>query len=296
MRRFTTTLHHNGVFIQNPLKYVHGETYVIKDINFEGMSVNELREIIDRFVNGSSKTYYYAKPGTTLVRGITEIKSEFDIDNFITLGYQNGFKIDLYAEHHGYNVMAMVRDDNFPMPNAPLVEDHASLDEEECVTIPDFVDVQDDQNPPLEGTYVEEGDSKRDIVDMKYKVKSGISYPTFNPATPWNEQKPILGMKYENPLQLKQSLANYGVANGFQIWYMRNDFRCLLVYCRRDIVIGRCASKRKLKGVRVMYTGPSKNGKTPSKGKGKGITDNEKTPIKGKGKLMKVRHLVREKA
>ncbi|GJV82318.1 hypothetical protein Tco_1522216 [Tanacetum coccineum] len=102
MRRFTTTLHHNGVFIQNPLKYVHGETYVIKDINFEGMSVNQLREIIDRL--------------------------------------KKWVKIDLYVEHHGYDVMAMVRDDNFPMPNAHLVEDHA--DEEECVTIPDFIDVQ----------------------------------------------------------------------------------------------------------------------------------------------------------
>ncbi|GJT43369.1 hypothetical protein Tco_0952084 [Tanacetum coccineum] len=140
MTRFMTTLHHNGVFIQNPLKYVHGETYVIKDINFEGMNVNQLREIIDRFVNGSPKTYYYAKPGTTLVRGITEIKSASDIEDFMTLGYQNGFKIDLYAEHHGYDVMEMVRDDNFPMPNEHLVEDDP--DENECVTIPDFVDVQ----------------------------------------------------------------------------------------------------------------------------------------------------------
>ncbi|GJT58390.1 hypothetical protein Tco_1001923 [Tanacetum coccineum] len=229
------------------------------------MSVNQLREVIDRFVNGRPKTYYYAKPGTTLVRGITEIKSESDIADFITLVYQNGFKIDLYDEHHRYDVMAMVRDDNFPMPDSPLVEDHVSSNEEECVTIPEFVDVQvegadnvvikslsiddhflnklvgngnfigtlDDPNPPLEGTYVEEADPKEDIIDMKYKVKSGISYPTFNPTTPWNEQKPILGMKYKNPLQLKQSLANYGVANGFQM------------------------------------CGPSDNEKTPSKGKGK---------------------------
>ncbi|GJS88600.1 calcium/proton exchanger [Tanacetum coccineum] len=257
MRRFTTTLHHNGVFIQNPFKYVHGETYVIKDINFEGMSVNQLREIIDRFVNGSPKTYYYAKPGTTLVRGIIEFKSESDIDDFMTLGYQNGFKIDLYAEHHGYDVMVMVRDDNFPRPDAHLIEDHASSDEEDNGN---FIGIFDDRNPHLEGTYVEEDDPEDDIVDMKYKVKPGISYPTFNPATPWNEQKPILGIKYENPLQLKQSLANYGVTNG------------------------RCAIKRKSKGVRLTSTGPSKNEKTHSKDKGKGVANNEKTPSKGKGK------------
>ncbi|GJV42150.1 hypothetical protein Tco_1420590 [Tanacetum coccineum] len=224
MRRFTTTLHQNGVFIQNPFKYVHGER---------------------------PKTYYYAKPGTTLVRGITEIKSESNIADFITLVYQNGFKIDLYDEHHGYDVMAMVRDDNFPMPDSPLVEDHVSSNEEECVTIPEFVDVQvegddnvvikslsiddhflnklvgngnfigtlDGPNPPLEGTYVKEADPKEDIIDMKYKM-----------------------------------------------WYIRNDFRCLLVYCGRDIAIGRCASKRKLKKPFVMSSGPSDNEKTPSKG------------------------------
>ncbi|GKA49751.1 calcium/proton exchanger, partial [Tanacetum coccineum] len=281
MTRFMTTLHHNGVFIQNPLK---------------------------------PKTIIMQKPGTTLVRGITEIKSASDIEDFMTLGYQNGFKIDLYAEHHGYDVMEMVRDDNFPMPNEHLVEDDP--DENECVTIPDFVDVQvesddnvvinsvstndpflnklvgngnfigtlDEQDPPLEGTYAEESDPEEDILDMKYKVNPGISYPTFNPATPWNEQKPILGMKYETPLQLKQSLANYGVANGFQMWYMRNDFRCLLVYCGRDIAIGRCASKRKLKGVNLTSTGQNEKTPTKGKGKGKGIADNEKTPTKGKGK------------
>ncbi|GKD88059.1 hypothetical protein Tco_1359213 [Tanacetum coccineum] len=236
------------------------------------MSVRQLREIIDRFVNDSPKTFYYAKPGTTLVRGITEIKSDFDIDDFMTICYQNGFKIDLYVEHHGYDVTKMVRN---PTLDAPLVDDYVSSNEE--LGNGNFIGTLDDPNPPLEGTYVEEADPKEDIIDMKYKVKSGISYPTFNPTTPWNEQKPILGMKYENPLQLKQSLANYGVANGFQMWYMINDFRCLLVYYGRNIAICRCASKRKLKKPFVMSSGPSDNEKTPSKGKGKD-KDNESQP------------------
>ncbi|GKC65735.1 hypothetical protein Tco_1098333 [Tanacetum coccineum] len=65
---------------------------------------------------------------------------------------------------------------------------------------------------------------------------------------------------------------------------MRNDFRCLLVYCGRDIAIGRCASKRKLKGVNLTSTGQNEKTPTKGKGKGKGIADNEKTPTKGKGK------------
>nr|GEW35242.1 hypothetical protein [Tanacetum cinerariifolium] len=33
----------------------------------------------------------------------------------------------------------------------------------------------------------------------------------------------------------KQALANYGVANGYQLWYAKNDWRSLLVYCGRSV-------------------------------------------------------------
>ncbi|GKC61046.1 hypothetical protein Tco_1088644, partial [Tanacetum coccineum] len=56
--------------------------------------------------------------------------------------------------------------------------------------------------------------------------------------------EPILSMRYETPQQLKMALANYGVAYGYQLWYMKNDWRQVLVYCSRNIVEGRCASKK----------------------------------------------------
>nr|GEW00032.1 hypothetical protein [Tanacetum cinerariifolium] len=92
-----------------------------------------------------------------------------------------------------------------------LVKMNVSSDEEECVTIPEFVDVQVegddnvvikslstddpflnklvgngnfigtliDRNPPLEGSYVEEADPEEDILDMKYK--NANPPPTNNP-------------------------------------------------------------------------------------------------------------------
>ncbi|GKF87315.1 hypothetical protein Tco_0258192 [Tanacetum coccineum] len=53
----------------------------------------------------------------------------------------------------------------------------------------------------------------------------------------------VLGMRYEHPEQLKQALANYRVANGYQLWYARNDWRSLLVYCGRSVECGRCIGK-----------------------------------------------------
>ena len=54
---------------------------------------------------------------------------------------------------------------------------------------------------------------------------------------------PILGMKFEDHEQMKIMLANYAVANGYQLWYKRNDYKSLLALCGRNVSEGRCASK-----------------------------------------------------
>ncbi|GJW79757.1 hypothetical protein Tco_0143732 [Tanacetum coccineum] len=44
-------------------------------------------------------------------------------------------------------------------------------------------------------------------------------------------------------------LANYGVANGYQLWYAHNDWKCILVQCEKDVEGCRCAgaySKKKV--------------------------------------------------
>ncbi|GJW86100.1 hypothetical protein Tco_0159245 [Tanacetum coccineum] len=64
----------------------------------------------------------------------------------------------------------------------------------------------------------EENDSEDDIVDPKFKAKKNILYASFDPSTPWNQCNPVLGMKFENTLQLKNMLANYGAANRYQLW------------------------------------------------------------------------------
>ncbi|GJU63943.1 zinc finger, PMZ-type containing protein [Tanacetum coccineum] len=76
------------------------------------------------------------------------------------------------------------------------------------------------------------------------KVKKGVVYPAFDPDIPWDKMEPILGMRFETPHQLKMALANYGVAHGYQLWYMKNDWRQVLVYCGRNIDEGRCAGKK----------------------------------------------------
>ncbi|CAI9293591.1 unnamed protein product [Lactuca saligna] len=53
----------------------------------------------------------------------------------------------------------------------------------------------------------------------------------FNDKLNWKEQEPVLGMRFESPKQLKHMLCNYAVANGYQLCFVKNDTRRLLVKC-----------------------------------------------------------------
>ncbi|GKA19115.1 hypothetical protein Tco_0699030, partial [Tanacetum coccineum] len=78
---------------------------------------------------------------------------------------------------------------------------------------------------------------------------------------------PILGLKFKDHEEMKMMLANYGVANGYQLWYKRNDYKSLLVLCGRNVKEGRCASKvgRKGKSKEKVAEGKGKEGKGKEK-------------------------------
>ncbi|GJZ66165.1 hypothetical protein Tco_0622861 [Tanacetum coccineum] len=88
------------------------------------------------------------------------------------------------------------------------------------------------------------------------KVFPDCMHTSTNPKLPWNEMKPTLGLRFEHLGQLKECMTNYGVANGYQLWYRRNDYRSLMVLCGRDLAEGRSGGKKGKKG-----DWPSKKGK-----------------------------------
>ncbi|GJX65438.1 hypothetical protein Tco_0299781 [Tanacetum coccineum] len=50
--------------------------------------------------------------------------------------------------------------------------------------------------------------------------------------------------KFKHPYQLKDCLINYGVANGYQLWYRRNDYRNISILCGKNVKKGWCASQK----------------------------------------------------
>ena len=47
---FTIQLRYDGLFVSTPLEYVDGELRLISHINFDGMSLNDLVEIVKRLI------------------------------------------------------------------------------------------------------------------------------------------------------------------------------------------------------------------------------------------------------
>nr|GEW51481.1 zinc finger, PMZ-type [Tanacetum cinerariifolium] len=74
-----------------------------------------------------------------------------------------------------------------------------------------FIGHTDDPIANLGGRFIhEENKPEDDIVDSKFKSKKNILYPLFDLTTPWDQCNLVLGIKFENLLQLK----NIDVAEG----------------------------------------------------------------------------------
>ncbi|GJY15311.1 calcium/proton exchanger [Tanacetum coccineum] len=225
---------------------------------------------------------FYKISGMPLT-SLKELAIDDDVIAFVKDGYDHGNEIELYTKHSGYDVLEMINDElneDAKVHKSSFDSDSSDDDNEQADVLDDLTDLVDSQtegddnldipkittddpwlnklvgkgnfigyteNPkPLDERFIlEEDDPDEHLVDQKFKVhKNGVSYPSFDQNTPWDKCTPVLGMKFDSPFQLKNCLANYGVKNGYQLWYMQNDSSKLLVKCGRDVSKGKCAGMK----------------------------------------------------
>ncbi|GJZ16474.1 hypothetical protein Tco_0552151, partial [Tanacetum coccineum] len=91
-----------------------------------------------RLVLGLLKTLYYSKTGKKLGLGIKELKSDSDVDAFLKHGYDNGFMVDLYVEHFGYDVIDYLNYENVAQQFSDYSNDEYSSDDGEDLKNVDF--------------------------------------------------------------------------------------------------------------------------------------------------------------
>ncbi|GJW14054.1 hypothetical protein Tco_0018187 [Tanacetum coccineum] len=284
-RCITVNLHHEGVFTVSPFEYSLGDEKQITDIYFEGMSYVQFRKVIVKLVHGPVVTLYYCKVGASLKLGIKIIKTDSDVDEFVNFGYRNKWQVNLYVKHSGYDDFdirdreEIMADDSNESSDAyyssdeedlSYVDFHTEVDDNViiknvttndpflnklCPDSAQFLNVVDEPVFANDETVVEDSEN----IDPKFNVMSGVTYIRHDPNQNWKKMEPVLGMRFDNPEQLKMCLANYEVANRYQLWFYKNDWRKLLVYCGRDVEAGRCAGSLKVD------EGTSKSPKTPVK-------------------------------
>nr|GEV00315.1 E3 ubiquitin-protein ligase SHPRH [Tanacetum cinerariifolium] len=214
MVSLTIMFYHEGIFVGPPLEYLEGSKDTIKDLDFENFTYGNFN-CIKAATLFPHVGLFYCLPGSDLSDGIRELKNEQQLADFVAAALGNGRHIDVYVEHHRYDIHDWFVKDN---------DDLEDCDEDE---------------------YKQEDRS----VDPIYKVKPGIVYPDHGPYQPWKDMVPILGMKFKDHEEMKMMLANYGVANGYQLWYKRNDYKSLLVLCSRNVIEGRWIARHYVRDI-----------------------------------------------
>ncbi|GJX40869.1 splicing factor [Tanacetum coccineum] len=170
----SVNIHHDGIFVADPLRYIQGDMKQLTNYRFDGM---------------------YSVP---LNIGITELRTDDNVKEFLTCS-------DISDEY-----------DSSEEDGDPDYVDFQTEGEENIV-IPNVTTTYLFLNELCSNNGYFRGFDESSIVD-RFKIKKGVSYPKFNPSLEWNKMEHVLGMRFDHPEQLRLMLANYYVANGYQLW------------------------------------------------------------------------------
>ncbi|GJS56159.1 hypothetical protein Tco_0629521 [Tanacetum coccineum] len=107
----TVNFHHDGNFVPSPLMYLEGEKSIIRDLEFKGMIVIRLSKLLQGTCMFLVKGIFFLIPGKELSNGLIEIKNDLDLTNCIAVGYKNGKVVDMFLEHHGYDLSHWIQTD-----------------------------------------------------------------------------------------------------------------------------------------------------------------------------------------
>ncbi|GJR53145.1 hypothetical protein Tco_1403666 [Tanacetum coccineum] len=259
-RVFVVNLKHDGIFSPYPFSYIHGDEKQLTDFDFEGMSYDNLRELVRKMVHSPVVNLYVEHHGYDPI----DYKNSNDRD------YDSPDSSDAYCSSNDKHVIDYV-DFYHEGEQGVVVKNITTNDPFLTKLCSNNGNFRGFINEPIlvnEDLQIENPDSSS--LEPTHQIQRGIAYPRHDPLQPWNEMQPILGMRYDHPEQLKLALANYGVAGGYQLWFQKNDWRQLLVYCGRDVSTGRCAGyfSKKVKAKKQLFTeshDDANKGKKPTK-------------------------------
>ncbi|CAI9282734.1 unnamed protein product [Lactuca saligna] len=236
----TVYLHYNGLFAPKPLVYLNAVVVSICDVDFGAMDFKDFNLFIAKLIEGSCDNVYYCTRNEPLAEGIRRITNDADYFEFIETGSSDeaGLRMNVYIDHENEPVLDWADD-----------EGHYSeedLDDDKDSQLSDDIPYEheaDDYIPSLDKTIGDEflhrvSGMCKDINDEaetdEVETNNGDDkpvYPVHNENQKWDKMVPILGMRFSNPMELKNCLTNYAVKNGYNLYFEKNDSQRLLVRC-----------------------------------------------------------------
>ncbi|GJV98272.1 transposase, MuDR, plant [Tanacetum coccineum] len=248
MKKIHIYVHHEGIFTADPFKYSEGDVDECPNIDLGKTNQSRLVQIIKECCKFSVESIYYCAPKKDLSKHLKPLRIDEELAMFIKTAFDNGGKIDLFVEHHGYDVIA-----DYMRPENVDEELDEEIEEIELEDISEYVgpeNVGEDDvviahvgvqnsllNKLVDDKYIKNEDVNANLgrkctsltpdeiednaVDDRFKVKAG-----------------------EHLEHLKECMINYGVANGYRLWYRRNDYKNIAVLCGRNVKEGRCSSQK----------------------------------------------------
>ncbi|GJY07676.1 hypothetical protein Tco_0374730 [Tanacetum coccineum] len=105
MKGICITIHHEGTFTYDPLSYECGDVEVVENVDLGNTSYERLLDICKECCLFPVHGMYFCAPKVDIAKHLKPLRNDSELANFVKLSYDNGCKVELYVEHHGYNVL-----------------------------------------------------------------------------------------------------------------------------------------------------------------------------------------------
>ncbi|CAI9281056.1 unnamed protein product [Lactuca saligna] len=192
------------------------------------MTYYEFVTFCERFMHEECKKFYYCEPDMSFMEGLNPISDDVEYSAFIFDAYGTDGVISVYVDHIGVGVDEWHDDaDNDDDEHESCIdgENEDNIDELRNVAFEfneDVVHMNRTSNDPFFSKLCVDDEDENNIVDddngREFEVNIQ-AHSIFNELLHWKKQKPILGMRFKGPGQVKSMLCNYAVANGYQLCF-----------------------------------------------------------------------------
>ncbi|KAL4565604.1 hypothetical protein LXL04_029706 [Taraxacum kok-saghyz] len=222
-------LHYQGTFIPEPLVYSDPKIVSITDIDLQSMSYSSFVSHIEKIIDMRCKYLYFCLPSEArLSQGLQALQNECDFSEFVEAA--TGSKVNVYVNHDDEPIFEWIA---LELPEEDEAEDQDDEEDEEVIPDGERDHEEDEEVPSVRRTVNDHFLNKLCPVQNNFEEGDEAlpNYPRHDETQAWIKMEPELGMHFSSPSELKACLSNYAVANGYDLWYDRNDKHRLLVKC-----------------------------------------------------------------